>query len=312
MVTRLESLPNEILMELFVYFNLSELYYGFFRLNIRFRELIQSILHLSVNVYQNDTELQTLFAHRITRMVVGQHRDVIDFKPYPILRSLVIHGVGQQQLEQIKSGIVPNLTYLSISLSSCTPTLIRLVREVFSGVFLFLRSVDFSFIYTSDDYSWSTSMSLRSISLYCFDPFLIPLLLTSCPRLSYLRVYVVKGERNVIVPSTPIGHHLKTLALVDQRNRMSLGTIDSLLLYTPHVKRLSLQFFLTEPLARLAHSLSKHVRHLRQFHCNITQPILDNTLVEEDLVQRLHPCFSQIHIRTKNLVYRVYTTDDLM
>jgi hypothetical protein len=310
MVPRLESLPTEILLELFGYFPLSELYYGFFKLNTRFRRLIQSILHLSVSVYKNDTELQTLFADRITRMVIGQYIDVIDFRPYPNLRSLVIHGAGQKQLEQIKSDLVPNLVHLSISSAGSSPAFIELVTETFSGLFVFLRRVEFSCSNVLYDRTWLTSTSLRSVSLHCSDPFLIPVILTSCPHLSCLQVRVTKIRSSVAVLSNLKSHPLKTLALVIEHDRMPSDTIDRLLVHTPNIKSLSLHYFSTEPLARLARSLSSHVQQLRQFHCNITEPMSDNTIVTEDSIRMLHPCFHQIQITTKNYVYRVYITQD--
>lgn len=308
MVPHLESLPNEILLELFGYFSLSELYYGFFKLNNRFRKLIHSILHLSVTVYKNDMELNCLFADRIARMVIGQYIDVIDFKPYPNLRSLVIHGAGHQQLEQIKSDLLPNLVYLYISLRGSSPAFIRLVEGAFSGMFACLRVVEFSCIDLTYNHSWLISVSLRSVSLHGGYPLIIPMILTSCPHLSYLEVHVTKLGNDAALSSKPNSHPLKILALMDDHNQMPFETIDHLLLYTPNIKCLSLQYFSLEPLTRLARSLSKNAKQLRQFHCDITQPMDDDTIITEGSVRKLHPCFNPIQIRTKNYVYRVYTT----
>ncbi|CAF4369372.1 unnamed protein product, partial [Adineta steineri] len=40
-----ESLPNEILIEFFQYFDAQELFQAFYKLNIRFNTLIQSFHH---------------------------------------------------------------------------------------------------------------------------------------------------------------------------------------------------------------------------------------------------------------------------
>ena len=259
-------------------------------------------------MYKNDTELNCLFADRITRMVIGQHIDVIDFKPFPNLRSLVIHGAGYHQLEQIKSDLLPNLVYLYISFCGPSPAFIRLVQGAFSGMFACLRVVEFNCIDLTHNNPWLISVSLRSVSLHGGYPLIIPMILTSCPHLSYLQVHVTKLGNYATLSSKSNSHPLKTLALMDEHNQMPFETIDHLLLYTPNITCLSLQYFSIEPLTRLARSLSKHVKQLRQFHCNITQPMDDDTIVTEGSVRKLHPCFNQIHIRTKKYVYRVYTT----
>ncbi|CAF4750416.1 unnamed protein product, partial [Rotaria magnacalcarata] len=45
MSTRLESLPNEILTDMFIYFDISSLYNSFGGLNQRFNNLIRSLKH---------------------------------------------------------------------------------------------------------------------------------------------------------------------------------------------------------------------------------------------------------------------------
>ncbi|CAF3721985.1 unnamed protein product [Rotaria sp. Silwood1] len=84
---KLEMLPNELLLEIFGYFELRDLYYGFSDLNIRFNKLLRSLKNFSIIFEHNDQLTISLFARQIIRVVVMPWTD-IDLKRFPNLSTM--------------------------------------------------------------------------------------------------------------------------------------------------------------------------------------------------------------------------------
>ena len=112
-LTRLEFLPNEILLKLFQYFNARDLFGAFYNLNTRINELIQSFddLHLVFQMKQSGDE-DNLFPFYVHTLVIDSNIDVC-LNYFPNTRRLKMESVPKNILSQLNSNILPHLEHLT-------------------------------------------------------------------------------------------------------------------------------------------------------------------------------------------------------
>ncbi|CAF4128831.1 unnamed protein product, partial [Rotaria sp. Silwood1] len=60
MSTRLESLPNELLIDVFTYFDISNLYHSFWGINQRFNNLVRTMKSFSLIINNNNNNLLSI------------------------------------------------------------------------------------------------------------------------------------------------------------------------------------------------------------------------------------------------------------
>ena len=112
----LEQCPNELLLEIFQYFDARTLFQLFYSLNARFNALLTSFPHLSL-VYHlrgSSDHQQCLFSRHVHTLLLG-HGMQIDFSQFPNLRSLHLQRPLREVFSQVTSSLLPHLTHLSIS-----------------------------------------------------------------------------------------------------------------------------------------------------------------------------------------------------
>jgi hypothetical protein len=309
MITLLEDLPNELLLDVFEYISLRDLYYSFCSLNRRFNHLVWSLNNLFIIIYKNEQLLFEIFAHKITHLVVHNVYDTIELKQFPNLRSLTIHCVNDNQLKQIRHEFMPNLVYLVISLSFITPSSTELTENIFSNRLPSLQYVDLGQIQAPFNSKWSVSPSLRSISIYCSEPIVIHEILISSPNLKRLQVKLGKPKQYITLPIIPLNHCLKHFILLDDYSILSLETINNILLYIPNVKQFVFQGICHGPFVNFAQILSNRLKYLSQFDCYIRQS--PNNYENNDLetIREIHSCFNRIICTINYHGYRLFTTD---
>lgn len=149
MSTRLEHFSNELLLGLFQYVDLRDLFHGFLALNLHFDSLVRSLKNFPLTIDRNETEVTVFFGPQIVRLVV-RVPDHIDFRQYANLRSLTLAVATTSQLQGIQPDRLPNLIYLSHWFTRDYWSSRRLSHDVFSKNFHSLRRVYFENLYSDD------------------------------------------------------------------------------------------------------------------------------------------------------------------
>jgi len=310
MITLFEDLPNELLLDLFEYISLRDLYYTFCQLNTRFNNLVWLHNNYSIIIYKNEQLLFELFAHKITYLVVHNVYDSIELKQFSNLRSLTIHRATDNQLKQIQHEFMPNLICLFISLSVITSSSTELTQKIFSNQLPSLRYIDIGQIDVPSFFSiWSIAPSLYSICIYCFQPIIIHKILVSCPNLKQFQVKFGEIRENIDLPTIPLNHRLKRFILFDYYNLLSLEIIDKILFYIPNLKQLFFQGCSNGPFISFTQILFNRLKSLIQFDCIIRQSInnYENNTLEN--IRKIHPCFNRIQSSINSRGYIIFTTD---
>ena len=296
---RFESLANEVLLELLGYVDIRTLYRSVWGLNWRLNCLIQSLNGFSLVARKNDEPLIELFASQIVRLKIEDPSN-IDLTPLVHLERLIVEEANEDQVEQIQAELMPNLTYLSLSVKSECDSLSELADQVFSNEFPLLNHAQLG---NFDSYyfpqSWSGSPHLRSVCLVNLQSDLIPFIFVSCPNLQYLKVHLPNDDEdhvNIVPRSTGPGHPLKRFVLSADPDLWHNTDIDSLLTHVPYVERFELDLWHSMTIVRLLALLVQRLQHLKKFDCFITVHPDDNRPRDLKTVQAMHPCFGRMSL----------------
>jgi len=111
--SRLEFLPNEILLLIFQYFNAQYLFQYFYNLNSRFNILLQSANNLSLSLntsHSNEIHRYDYFAPYIDILIIDG-RIKINLNSFTKLRHLILLQPIDQLLKQLEINSLPNLEH---------------------------------------------------------------------------------------------------------------------------------------------------------------------------------------------------------
>lgn len=119
MNNQLEELPNEILIDLFQYFDAKELFQIFYNLNSRLNTIIESFHHLNLIFHMqfftdNQIDDQHLFPFYVHTLIVGRAIN-INLNQFSNIHCLKLECPLKRVLTQLNSKILPHLKQLSIS-----------------------------------------------------------------------------------------------------------------------------------------------------------------------------------------------------
>ena len=307
MVCQFEDLPNELLLDLFEYIDARDLYHGFWLLNQRINELIQSLTNLSLTCERNESPLIALFANRITRLVVKTWYET-DLCQFPYLQSLVLYYPNSDQMRQIQSDCLPNLVHLSVEDVPMLSLLPDFTQTIFSNGLPSLRHVRLGDTVTSYSWGWSQSPSLTSVSINCRDPTLAAFILVSSPNLRSLQVRLLFDAVPIFHSSpSPIDHPLKRFILRDPYHILVVNHVCTFLTWMPNVQQIYLNFLCKVSFPRFARSLINRLPSLTRFDCHIDDASSDQTTSVET-IQLLHPCFARLRCPMTELNFRLFTT----
>jgi hypothetical protein len=309
MKNRLENLPNELLIEIFEYVDLRDLFDGFGGLNKRINDLIRSLQNLSLNLQRDEPILIALFANQIHRLVVNTWQD-INLYQFPYLHSLVLHQITGNQLRQIRSEFMPSLVYLSTSSIPEFSLMPQLAQRIFSNQMPSIQHVDLGHVHVPYLRTWSQSPSLSSISVHSTDPTIIPFILNSSPNLIYLHVHFLMDTIPIFRnPPAIANHRLKQFILSDPYHQLSFNHIYTLLSFIPNLRTIRLHFLCKIPFIRLAKSLLNRLPYLQRFDCNIDDASHDKS-TNLETIRQLHPCFDRLHCATNDFHFRTFITTE--
>lgn len=132
MIASLETLPNEILLDVFRYFDAQALFEAFDGLNSRFHRLLRSFHQLKLSLLLTESKNNLLkstdlFPSFVHAMNVDPHVQ-IDFTRFGNTRCLKLDWLSSEKLQQLCSNALPHLERLTLmyigmnTLISDTPT----------------------------------------------------------------------------------------------------------------------------------------------------------------------------------------------
>jgi hypothetical protein len=194
--SELEFLPNEILIDIFQYFDARDLFRMFYDLNTRFNNLLQSLIDLTI-VFTQFNARKIMHAdidpYCVQTMTLDRSKD-IDLKDYSNLRRLKFLSPTLGQLDRFDSVDLPYLEYLYIYPENRYRFHLDLFDEynrcykIFSNQYPNLISCSLVNI----DITLMMSNTIQSIKLRCLRVGFISFrsyqeILSICPNLDFLR-----------------------------------------------------------------------------------------------------------------------------
>jgi hypothetical protein len=188
---RLETLPNELLIDIFKYIDARMLYQSFYNLNSRLNILLESLTQLWLVLWplENDN-YDELFASRVHTLVI--HNDVnFTLSRYVNVRRLVLYQSKRDQISQIMNEGF-HLEIISLISPRCFYSTFNFHEMIFSNKFPHLKSSYLTTVYSPSfevrQLSWSQSPSIRSLRISSRDSLIHLAILNACPNLCSLHL----------------------------------------------------------------------------------------------------------------------------
>lgn len=305
----LEQLPNEIFLNIFTYLNIADLYNAFWGLTERFNSLFQSSEDLCLTLEDTTDQLSMeCYAPFTTRLIIDTSKKC-DLTQFPNLHTLVVCDSYSENLEEIVPNILPKLSCLSLLLESSFVPSSKLMKSVFSNEFPFLRHVNLPEVNAISILPWSTSLSLRFVSIRSNQRSIVSRILASCPYLDHLQLHVCNKIHRDSASSRPNNHPLRWFTLWSDLVGLTSTDIADFLSNAPNIRRLYLQTVYSEPIISLANNLINQLKSLSHFDCHIQKMIWKSNRIDElTTIQQLHPCFSRIECDDMDYYFRLFFT----
>jgi hypothetical protein len=308
MSTRLEDFSNELFFDIFIYFDIPNLYHSFWGINHRFNGLLRSLNKLSFIIEKDESLLIEIFARQIIRLKINISQ-AIDLSQFSNLHFLELCRASDIQLEQIRSDIMPKLISLTISTPFHISLPLELIEEIFSNSFHFLHDARLCRLDTFQIPSNFQSLSLHTLHITCADSNVIPQTLSACPNLYSLHVTFFGQNHHILPPSSSsYDHLLERFSLNDPYHKLSFDTIHILFLYIPNVKYLFLQFACRVPFIQLIESILNRLEQLNEFECDILEST-NNPMTNLEIIHQMNECFLYLQCVDNGNGYRLFSTE---
>ncbi|CAF2967045.1 unnamed protein product [Rotaria sp. Silwood2] len=313
--TQLESIPNEILIAIFDYLSLHDLYQAFKGLNQRINDILQSLNNRAIRLWstdeKNEIDMNIFFASTIISLDIKDEYD-IDLNQYPKMRSLTYTYATETQLQHFLQSTFchKHLKYLNVT----SDDLSLLVKYIFSHEFSSLNQCILRNIDSLPMCPWRLTPSSCSIAV-CSDENFIPSILKSCPNLKRLSLFIFEYS-DTSLSSFVYHSHLKYLTIEMTQPAWTAQAIQTLFssIQTPELisfRIVSYQASLIPfDFIQLIDIFNERLPNLQRFECNI---LLSKGVETIDLktIRELHS-FLFNHLKFENQfngMLRIYTID---
>jgi hypothetical protein len=289
----LELIPDEIILHVFEYFDIRDLYQSFFGLNSRLDAILRSRKNLSL-IFSSPDEMDDpffdLFTTHIVKLIVD-HSSYVNFYSFSYLHTLILNSPTDDQVEQIYLCKLPYLIHLEFGIMSDRLSHRALCEFLHCKQFPSLQTCIFHHENNSVSLNryrqiWSNSSTLRTVWLNSVD-----LSLRSDHGL-------IKEEK--ILSIDVIHLNLKRFDICCVSAGPSITDIDHFLQQTPNLERFKIAaggiYYSYEFLQQLASILQRRLINFHQFDCEL---LCIMTIEESDTIHQLHPCFNRIQFEVK-------------
>lgn len=239
--SRLECLPNEILLELFSYFDAQDLFHGFYSLNYRFNSLLQSLSNLSLTLHHstsNDIHYPYIYTLTINASIN------INFNQFIHLHRLILLSPTSKQFHQLSLTSLPLLEHLSIGYEHYlySSYILDLSKKIFStnhfpcltSCYLFERK----FLQITP--TLSSSNNLRILKINEIDLSIYQVLLSLSPQLNSIE-FTIFNEQIECNPSQPHSQLQRmTIKFPNFQSQFSENLINCYLSFVPCLFQLNI------------------------------------------------------------------------
>ena len=246
MNTRLESLPNELLVDVFQYLDAQDLFRAFYQLNTRLNTLLHSLNNLSLTLMRPDTH-QTIPSPIDVQTVIVAHGADVNLDNFVNLRRLKFLQPTCEQLDRFDSVELPHLEYLFMGYGlychhdGNADHKHKRCDKVFSDAFPNLKSC--YLFHPEGLYTFTAAIQMTELRILRVRKIDLPsyqVILSVCPNLHFFRLEVP----NVKEQTSMINSHgnLRRMVLEFDSFATSLGDdhIDDYLSSIPNLEQLSI------------------------------------------------------------------------
>lgn len=307
---QLESLPNEIFIEIFDYFSLAELYQSFKDLNQRINNILQSLTNRALQLWSSseyaEHEMNEFFSPTIVSLIINDEYDV-HLNHYPQIHSLTYIYATNCQLEHfLQSNFChSNFKYLNVT----SDDLVLFIDYIHSHQFSSLRQCILRNIDSLSMCPWKMTPTSRSISI-CADENLISTILQSCPNLTHLSLSIFRYSHTTLL-TILVHRYLKYLSIEMIEPAWTVEMIERLFSSIQISQLISFQIQSHESsiipfdFNELLTIFNTHLPNLQRFDCNISIP----SGIDIKSIRELHPfLFNSIEFRYQHDgSFRIYT-----
>lgn len=190
--SQLESLPNELLVQILDYIDLRDVFLAFSNLNIRFNQLIRPFENLRLILTENNREP---FDHcsPLADTLIFKDEISIRRKSLSNVRHVIIYCFCDGILTDINPRNVPFLEYISISNSILVK--INLYKSFFAQKFVYLKCCNLSGSVPMQ--AKQSKSSFRCLKMGGIDLETYQCVLKACPNLVYLKFRMLKCDQRL-------------------------------------------------------------------------------------------------------------------
>ena len=294
----LECFSDELLIHLFQYFDLFQLFYS---LNNRFKQLIQSLDHLHLTISSQDCflYLENLFPS-IRSLIIIDHVN-IDLQLFQNVRRLIFHSPSSELLHQFSELSFPYLESLSIpeTLFGLSP----IFEKIFSNQYPRLKSSHLFGYETIETIGrWTQISSLRVLQIGFIDYHVYQAILSSCPNLYSLKLQIFQSYLKL--SDGQIHPNLRILNIQSEINdcRYNDQLIDRFLQCVRNLEQLSISRTIALPKFRefpsdydwFSSSIALRLPSLKYFNVSI-QLECQTEWISSEIRRELRKLFFQAH-----------------
>lgn len=288
-ISQFENLPNELIFELFVYFDVEDLFRSFWNLNERLNKILKSLKNLSMIIDdKTSSAVLQIFAEQIQSLIVKKSIR-FDFRRFVNVENFQMTRMTNSDLEQIRSDVFPHLVDLRLSNSFHCSLPNCLLNEIFNNGFSSLRRVRLGRVDLFCSTSNFSSDSIEELEVILIDPNSIPQILQTCRNLRSFNVNFLGQNQNLrSATSSNYDHPLKSFQLRDPHEKLSSHTLNVVFLYMPHLHRLELQFCSQNSILDMFLSIERSFDELEDFRCDIVDisPQFDQSFFDSIRMRR--------------------------
>lgn len=316
LTNKLESLPSELILEIFDYLSVNDLIRAFYNLNTRLNYILfSSNIHLHI-LYPDDIH-NSAVNHRVLLNFIMRQRFIARFRlshdgqlsehnlvSFSHIRSLILDTPTSTHVQMILPEIFPRLEYLRIGYSSANAQLIKLHQYIFSNAFPSLQKCSLNNV--NENKPWTGSPSIRSLSIWSDSPRSV------VERVLYASMYLISFHLFLNWPSTcsiledkitQQHMNLKFLKL-HLNGQWTLQKLDSFLTYIPTIKFLELysSYFDSKMIyfhwnfKEMGYIFSCRLPSLSYFDCELIFKKRESIDLQE--IHSFHSCFNRIQYET--------------
>jgi len=279
--SRLELLPNEILIGIFEYFDARNLFRAFYNLNFRFNRLLRSLNHLCYIIPTPDPDESIdveIFSSSIYTLISKCNLDY-QFCHFTNVHRLILNRFPNNALKNFNVDNLPHLEHLSvripIGLMQCPDDF---HQKSLSNGFPYLKSSSYpnGLIAKQETKNWTQSPSLGVLHVGIMEFSVYKIILASCPNLYFLSFSPCPWD-DITYHIEPHMHLKRLIVKITLDGFSHDNRINDYLVCVPNLEQLTIHQYLNKSIIRksflkcdwFASMIACHLPVLRRFNLYI-------------------------------------------